>query len=48
MNPKEHAVNASSNFIAGWYLVDQDLCRDLVQYHRNSGEKHAGLMTGNT
>jgi prolyl 4-hydroxylase len=48
MSAREHAVNSRNNFIAGWYMADQDLCRALIEYHRNSAEKHAGMMTGNT
>lgn len=43
---RAHSVNALKNFIAGWYLDDQELCEDLVRYHRDAADKRAGMMTG--
>jgi prolyl 4-hydroxylase len=40
-------VNARGNFISGWYGDEDGLWDDLVQYHRGSGDKRDGMMTGN-
>lgn len=43
---RAHSINSLRNFIAGWYIDDAALCDALIGYHRNSGDRHAGLMTG--
>lgn len=38
---KEHYINKSNNFIAGWYIDDQ-LCDELIDYHTASNNKFLG------
>jgi hypothetical protein len=40
-----HSINASNNFIAGWYLEDQHICDELIGYFRSSNEKRIGMMS---
>jgi hypothetical protein len=43
---KPHNVNTQNNFIGGWYLQDNAICDELIEYHISADDKHEGLMTG--
>ena len=42
---KEHAVNKKNNFIAGWYLPNKKLCKDLINLFEKSKNKQEGLIS---
>jgi hypothetical protein len=42
---KAHAINDSQSFIAGWYLDNSDICDELIQFYKDSPEKHAGITS---
>lgn len=44
MAMKPHLVNTLNNFIAGWYLNDEGICDQLINYFENSPEKRKGMM----
>jgi hypothetical protein len=42
---KEHKINKQNNFIAGWYLPDKKLCKDLINLFEKSSYKKDGLIS---
>lgn len=41
---KEHIINNNNNFIAGWYLPNKDLCKNLINFFENSESKFEGKI----
>jgi hypothetical protein len=41
---KEHIINNKNNFIAGWYLPNKDLCKNLINFFENSKSKFEGKI----
>ena len=39
-------VNKLDNFIQGWYLEDTSICDRLIDFHKNSKDKHEGVIGG--
>ena len=48
MAMKPHLVNTLNNFIAGWYLNDEGICDQLINYFENSPEKRKGMMSSSS
>lgn len=40
---KEYVVNNLNNFIGGWYMDDDTLMDDIIQYHKTNPEKGDGV-----
>ena len=40
---KPHSINASNNFIAGWYMDDTSLCDELMEYSLVSPDRIQGM-----
>ncbi len=38
---KSHVLNTANNFIGGWY-IDESVCDDLIEYHKNNPIKFIG------
>jgi prolyl 4-hydroxylase len=43
---KEHSVNLLDNFICGYIINDIKLCDEIIEFHKNSPMKYAGLSGG--
>jgi hypothetical protein len=41
---KEHIINKKNNFIAGWYLPNKDLCKNLINFFEKSNNKSEGRV----
>lgn len=41
---REHSVNELNNFIMGWYTEENDLCDNIVEYHKNFPIKKPGSI----
>ena len=41
---KEHKINKKNNFIAGWYLTDKKLCKNLINLFERSNNKKEGKV----
>jgi hypothetical protein len=41
---REHEINKSNNFIAGWFL-DDIICDELIEYYKKSPYKTAGITS---
>lgn len=44
---KQHILNNQDNFIQGYYIENNNLCSNLINYFKNSSEKRAGSFNGN-
>lgn len=44
---REHLVNKLDNFISGWYMDDDTLMDDIIQYHKTSDTKSEGTYIKN-
>jgi len=42
---KEHKINKINNFIAGWYLSNKKLCKNLINLFEKSEYKKEGLVS---
>ena len=45
---KPHQVNLQNNFIAGWYLDDDGICDQLIDYFQNAADKRKGTMASSS
>ena len=36
---KQHIINKQNNFIAGWYLPNKELCKNLINLFEKSNNK---------
>jgi hypothetical protein len=43
---REHNVNKLNNFIMGWYTDENNLCDEIIKYHKNHPEKQIEGLTG--
>jgi len=43
---EHHSVNALDNFICGWMIDDAAVCDQIVEYHKQSSDKHVGTVGG--
>lgn len=41
---REHGINQLNNFISGYYLDDTSICDKIVEYQKNSPDKHQGKI----
>ena len=41
---KQHIINKQNNFIAGWYLPNKDLCKNLINLFEKSNNKFEGTL----
>lgn len=39
-----HNINRLESFISGWYIRDETLCDQLIDYHKNSPKKEKGQI----
>ncbi len=44
---KEHSVNKLNNFIAGWYINNDSLCDNLINYFESNPNKFKGRVGSN-
>ena len=42
----QHTINKKNNFIAGWYLPNKDLCKNLINLFEKSNNKFEGMISG--
>jgi hypothetical protein len=42
---KEHKINKQNNFIAGWYLPNKKICKNLINLFEKSEYKKEGLVS---
>jgi hypothetical protein len=43
---KQHAVNSLDNFICGWYLDNDTLCDNLIEYHKSQPRVNGETIGG--
>lgn len=41
---RQHEINATNNFISGWYIDDDRLCDSIIAHHSNNPTKHEGKL----
>ena len=41
---REHTINKKNNFISGWYLDNNKLCDDLINYYEENPFKLQGKV----
>lgn len=42
---REHSINSQYDFIQGYYIDDDSLCKDLIEYYENNPEKRQGSFS---
>ena len=41
---RNHQINYNQNFIRGYYLDDESICDELIDYHKKDPQRHPGVV----